>query len=145
MAYQKQTFVNNSTVLTAEHLEHIEEGIYQNSVNNVKSINGTTPDENGNVEIETGEDSTVTEIKSIFTDIVTFLKAVPFDDTVASASDLDAIQSKIDALSTGDTGGDDAGDEPTETVSATFSGGALAISGTTVNSATFSNGILAVE
>lgn len=32
MAYEKQTFENNVTVLTAEHLEHIEEGIYQNSV-----------------------------------------------------------------------------------------------------------------
>ena len=117
--------------------------------NFVKTVNGIAPDENGNVEIET---LAVTEIKTILTDIVTFLKAVPFDDTVVSASDLDAIQSKIDALSVG--GGTDepeqpdepdTPDEPTETVSATFSGGVLAIIGVTVNSATFTGGVLAVE
>lgn len=81
----------------------------------------------------------VSDLKSILTNIVTFLKAVPFDDTVASASDLDAIQSKIDALGSG--GGSE---EPTETVSAVFSDGVLAISGATVNSATFTGGVLAV-
>lgn len=81
----------------------------------------------------------VSDLKSILTNIVTFLKAVPFDDTVASASDLDAIQSKIDALGSG--GGSE---EPTETVSAAFSDGVLAISGATVNSATFTGGVLAV-
>ena len=30
MAYEKQTFVDNETVLSAEHLNHIEEGIIQN-------------------------------------------------------------------------------------------------------------------
>ena len=81
----------------------------------------------------------VSDLKSILTNIVTFLKSVPFDDTVASASDLDAIQSKIDALGSG--GGSE---EPTETVSAVFSDGVLAISGATVNSATFTGGVLAV-
>lgn len=28
MAYSKQTFVNNSTVLSAEHMNHIEQGIF---------------------------------------------------------------------------------------------------------------------
>ena len=32
MAYQKQTFKDNETVLKAEHLRHMEEGIYQNSI-----------------------------------------------------------------------------------------------------------------
>ena len=32
MAYEKQTFENNSTVLNAEHMEHIKNGVYQNSV-----------------------------------------------------------------------------------------------------------------
>ena len=38
MAYTKQTFVNNSTVLTAEHLQHIENGIEEValSVDNMK-------------------------------------------------------------------------------------------------------------
>lgn len=81
----------------------------------------------------------VSDLKSILTNIVTFLKAVPFDDTVVSASDLDAIQSKIDALGSGGGSG-----EPTETVSAAFSDGVLAISGATVNSATFTGGVLAI-
>ena len=95
-----------------------------------------------------GNVGTVSAIQSVLTDIVTFLKAVPFDDTVVSASDLDDIQSKIDAL--GSNNGTDEPeqpnepDEPTETVSATFSGGELVISGVTVNSATFSDGVLAV-
>ena len=29
MAYKKQTFIDNVTVLKAEHLEHIEDGICQ--------------------------------------------------------------------------------------------------------------------
>lgn len=29
MAYEKQTFIDNVTVLKAEHLEHIEDGICQ--------------------------------------------------------------------------------------------------------------------
>lgn len=33
MAYEKQTFVNNSTVLTAEMLDHIEAGIVENETN----------------------------------------------------------------------------------------------------------------
>lgn len=32
MAYKKQQFVNNTTILTAEHLNHMEEGIYKNSL-----------------------------------------------------------------------------------------------------------------
>lgn len=32
MAYKKQQFVNNTTILTAEHLNHMEDGIYENSV-----------------------------------------------------------------------------------------------------------------
>lgn len=32
MLYEKQTFIDDYTVLKAEHLEHIEDGIYQNSV-----------------------------------------------------------------------------------------------------------------
>jgi hypothetical protein len=32
LAYEKQTFANNETVLKAEHMDHIENGIYQNSV-----------------------------------------------------------------------------------------------------------------
>lgn len=94
-----------------------------------------------------GNAGTLTGIQSVLTDIVTFLKAVPFDDTVVSASDLDDIQSKIDALGLGDNGGTEEPeqpDEPTETVSATFSNGELVISGVTVNSATFSDGVLAV-
>lgn len=79
----------------------------------------------------------VSDLKSILTDIVTFLKAVPFDDTVVSASDLDDIQNKIDAL--GSSGGTE------EPISATFSDGALAISGVTVNSALFTDGVLAIE
>ena len=79
----------------------------------------------------------VSDLKSTLTNIVTFLKAVPFDDTVVSASDLDDIQNKIDAL--GSSGGTE------ETVSAAFSDGVLAISGVTVNSATFTDGVLAVE
>ena len=31
MAYEKQTFENKTTILSAEHLEHIEDGIHQNS------------------------------------------------------------------------------------------------------------------
>ena len=38
MAYKRQTFVNNSTVLTAEMLEHIEDGIVQNE-NNINELN----------------------------------------------------------------------------------------------------------
>jgi hypothetical protein len=34
--YTKQNFVNNQTVLKAEHLDHMEEGIYRNSIENVK-------------------------------------------------------------------------------------------------------------
>ena len=81
--------------------------------------------------------TTVSDLKSILTNIVTFLKAVPFDDSVVSASDLDDIQSLIDAL--GSSGGTE------EPISATFSDGALAISGVTVNSATFTGGVLAIE
>ena len=33
MAYEKQNFVNNSTVLTAEHMDHIEAGIVENETN----------------------------------------------------------------------------------------------------------------
>lgn len=57
MIYEKQTFVNDSTVLTAEHLEHIEDGIYKNSTElekAIKTVNGVAPDENGNVEIDVG-------------------------------------------------------------------------------------------
>ena len=86
-----------------------------------------------------GNTGTLAGIQSVLTDIVIFLKAVPFDDTVVSASDLDAIQSKINALGFG--GGSE---EPTETVSATFSDSVLTISGATVNSATFTGGVLAV-
>lgn len=32
MAYKKQTFINKSTVLTDQHLNHMEDGIYENSV-----------------------------------------------------------------------------------------------------------------
>ena len=101
-----------------------------------------------------GNAGTVSAIQSVLYDIVTFLKSVPFDDTVASASDLDNIKSKIDALGTG--GGTDepeqpdepeepdTPDEPIETISATFRDGELVISGATVTTATFSNGVLAV-
>ena len=101
-----------------------------------------------------GNAGTLTGIQSVLYDIITFLKAVPFDDTVASASDLDDIQSKIDALGAG--GGTDepeqpdepdepdTPDEPIETISATFRDGELVISGVTANSATFNGGVLAV-
>jgi hypothetical protein len=51
-----------------------------------------------------GNAGTVSAIQSVLSDIVTFLKAVPFDDTVVSASDLDEIQSKIDTLGSGNGG-----------------------------------------
>ena len=53
MAYQKQQF-KNYTVLTAEQLNHIEDGIAnveKNANSRVKTINGVIPDESGNVQI----------------------------------------------------------------------------------------------
>ena len=41
MIYEKQTFVNDSTVLTADHLEHIEDGIFRNS-KVINDITGST-------------------------------------------------------------------------------------------------------
>lgn len=67
MSYEKQNFVDGQ-VLTAEHLNHIEAGIIaveEHLVENpdvdltgvVRSVNGQTPDENGNVEITIPESS----------------------------------------------------------------------------------------
>ena len=63
----------------------------------------------------------VSDLKSILTNIVTFLKSVPFDDTVASASDLDAIQTQINALSGSSSTG--------ETISISYDGTTATISG----------------
>lgn len=63
----------------------------------------------------------VSDLKSILTNIVTFLKSVPFDDTVASASDLDAIQAQINALSGGSSAG--------ETISISYDGTTATIIG----------------
>lgn len=49
MAYEKQNFVDGQ-VLTAAHLNHIEDGIGSA----VLTVNGTPPDENGNVEVAGG-------------------------------------------------------------------------------------------
>lgn len=62
-----------------------------------------------------GGSASVTGLKSILTDMVTFMKSVPFDDSTASATDLDSIQNKIDKLSESETppsGGDEEPDEP---------------------------------
>lgn len=55
-----------------------------------------------------GGQASVAGLKTILTDMVTFLKSVPFDDDTANASDLNALQNKINML-----GGSD---EPTDPV-----------------------------
>lgn len=47
MSYRKQSFVNRVTVLTAEHLDHIEDGIYKNSleIDKLKNSDVTITDE----------------------------------------------------------------------------------------------------
>lgn len=56
MAYKPIGWVDGETPLNAENLNHMDEGIKSS----VKSINGTTPDENGNVEIAGFGDSVLT-------------------------------------------------------------------------------------
>lgn len=53
MAYNPIGWVDGETPINAENLNHMDEGIKAS----VKSINGTTPDENGNVEIESGSEN----------------------------------------------------------------------------------------
>lgn len=48
MSYEKQNFVDGQ-ILTAEHLNHMEQGIADASP--VKTVNDTAPDENGNVKL----------------------------------------------------------------------------------------------
>lgn len=57
MAYEKQTFVDNETVLSAEHLNHIEEGIIQNEKDIEKKAD---LDEEGKLKEEQLPDSAVT-------------------------------------------------------------------------------------
>lgn len=57
MAYEKQTFVDNETVLSAEHLNHIEEGIVQNEKDIEKKAD---LDEEGKLKEEQLPDSAVT-------------------------------------------------------------------------------------
>lgn len=49
MGYEKQNF-EAGMLLTHEHLNHMEEGIA--NAGPVKTVNGYTPNEDGNVEIE---------------------------------------------------------------------------------------------
>lgn len=74
MAYIRQTFVDEETVLKAEHLNHIEEGIVANedaiskkqdtlkSGENIKTINGQSVLGPGNVEVGGGEGIPVSRI-----------------------------------------------------------------------------------
>lgn len=55
LAYQKQTFINEETVLTAEMLDHIEEGIVQNEKNIAKKVSTT--------ELDNAVDTALTEAK----------------------------------------------------------------------------------
>ena len=50
MAYKPIGWVDGETPLNAENLNHMDEGIKSS----VRSINGITPDENGNVVVEGG-------------------------------------------------------------------------------------------
>ena len=58
MPYEKQTFVDHETKLSAAHLQYIEDGIVeafdeiQQALERVKTVNGIAPDENGNVTVE---------------------------------------------------------------------------------------------
>lgn len=64
MAYERQTFIDkseteNGTKIVAAHMKHIEDGIIENEANikkAVKSVNGATPDADGNIEIQTSGD-----------------------------------------------------------------------------------------
>lgn len=69
MAYQKQQF-KNYAVLTAEQLNHIEDGIVaaENNANSrVKTVNGINPDINGNVNLPTS-DGTVKTVNGVAPD-----------------------------------------------------------------------------
>ena len=57
MAYEKQTFIDNETVLRAEHLKHIEEGIVQNEKDIEKKAD---LDEEGKLKAEQLPDNALT-------------------------------------------------------------------------------------
>ena len=55
MAYERQVFKNNETVLTAEHLNHIEDGIITNESAISKFPTVTTEDNGKFLRVENGE------------------------------------------------------------------------------------------
>lgn len=65
MSYEKQ-FFEDGQVLEATHLNHIEDGISSIDINSVKTINGVSPDDNGNIEADFYDD---TEIRSKVNDM----------------------------------------------------------------------------
>lgn len=52
MAYVKQTFVDGVTVLSAEHLEHIEDGIIENEQRLDEGFSGMEEALDGIIEIQ---------------------------------------------------------------------------------------------
>lgn len=69
MKYVKQ-FFEDGQVLEANHMNHIEDGLSNLDVNAVKTINGISPDDDGNIDAEFYDD---TEIRTEVNDLTTSL------------------------------------------------------------------------
>lgn len=110
MAYEKQTFVNNSTILSAEHLQHIEDGIYQNSVDieNLKS----NPDSSQNVTLTTAQ---INALDGMF-------KVCAFVQEDVSAQ-YNAFRVAFGLDSSGDDSDGDTTEKTLTSISASYSGG----------------------
>ena len=139
MAYKPIGWVDGETPLNAENLNHMDEGIKSS----VRSINGKTPDENGNVEIEvSGANANGGGLNdSARSLLITILQNAVF--TSNQSGNIAALREALasDGSSGGDSGGDP--DEPVVTDDINVSDGILTI--VSVGSAiTVSDGVMTI-
>ena len=102
MAYEKQNF-SDGQVLTADQLNRMEAGI----CSAVQSVNGKTPDENGNVQLQIqAEGSGLSDTAKTL--LITILSDAVY--TTDQSANITALEQAL-ASSGGDSGGGSSGDE----------------------------------